>query len=334
MLAQAVADNEILRVENLSKEYPVRGGVFGRVTETIKAVNHVSFHVKKGETFSIVGESGCGKSTTGMCVLRLVEPTGGKILFNQVDVLRLNKSQMSKLRRDIQIIFQDPYSSLNPKLTIKQILSEPLKINRVRPKSKIDEKIVSLLELVGLGAHHLDRYPHEFSGGQRQRIGIARALTLDPQLIICDEPVSALDVSIQSQILNLLQDLQEKLNLTYIFISHDLSVVEHISDRVAVMYLGEIVELGPKKEVFSNPKHPYTKALLSSVPRTDPNEKMIKNRIILQGDVPSPKNPPKGCAFHTRCPYAEEICKTVPPKKVNIHEVHAVSCHLAEKAEA
>ncbi|WP_241558842.1 ABC transporter ATP-binding protein [Oceanobacillus halophilus] len=332
-MAHVIESRDILRVENLSKDYPIRGGVLGRVTERIKAVKNVSFNVKKGETFSIVGESGCGKSTTGMCILRLIEATSGRVYLNEKDIFKLNKFQMKNVRSDIQIIFQDPYSSLNPKLTIRKILREPLIINGYGTKSEIDEKIISILEMVGLGAHHLDRYPHEFSGGQRQRIGIARALLLDPQLIICDEPVSALDVSIQSQLLNLLQDLQEKLDLTYVFISHDLSVVQHISDRVAVMYLGEIVEMGPSKEIFDNPKHPYTKALLSSVPKVNEQVRRIQKRIILDGDVPSPKNPPSGCTFHTRCPFAEDICTKFAPEKSNINKDHTVSCHLVENGD-
>jgi oligopeptide/dipeptide ABC transporter ATP-binding protein len=329
MLEQVVGSKEILKVDRLTMHYPIRGGIFGGVTGRVKAVDDVSFTVNKGETFSIVGESGCGKSTTGMCLLSLVEPTSGNIYLNGENIS--GKSQIKELRRNAQIIFQDPYSSLNPKLTIRQILREPLVINKFGSKSHIDDKVTSLLEMVGLSSHHLDRYPHEFSGGQRQRIGIARALSVNPQLIICDEPVSALDVSIQSQLLNLLQELQEKFNLTYIFISHDLSVVEHISDRVAVMYLGKIVEIGTRKEIFENPKHPYTKALLSSVPIADPKAKTMKKRILLDGDVPSPKNPPPGCSFHTRCPFAEDTCTKSLPKPFNINDKHSVSCHLVEK---
>jgi oligopeptide/dipeptide ABC transporter ATP-binding protein len=330
MLAQIVETEEILKVENLTKHYPIRGGVFGGVTGRVKAVDDISFTVRRGETFSIVGESGCGKSTTGMCLSRLEDPTSGNIFLNSENILEANKSKSKKYRRSVQIIFQDPYSSLNPKLTIRKILSEPLIINKFGSKLQIENRITALLEMVGLRSHHLDRYPHEFSGGQRQRIGIARALALNPDLIICDEPVSALDVSIQSQLLNLLQDLQDELNLTYIFISHDLSVVEHISDRLAVMYLGKIVEMGTRKEIFENPKHPYTKALLSSVPIADPKIKMMRNRIILEGDVPSPKNPPPGCSFHTRCPFKVDICEKNSPKAFNINHGHSISCHLVE----
>jgi oligopeptide/dipeptide ABC transporter ATP-binding protein len=331
MLEQLVKTDDILQVEDLKKHYPIRGGVLGGITGTIKAVDGVTFAVKRGETFSIVGESGCGKSTTGMCLLRLVEPTSGNILLNGQNIVNKDKKQVREFRKNVQIIFQDPYSSLNPKHTIKRILSEPLVNNGLASGAELKDRVGSLLEMVGLGSHHLERYPHEFSGGQRQRIGIARALSLNPQLIICDEPVSALDVSIQSQILNLLQELQEKLNLTYIFISHDLSVVEHISDRVAVMYLGKIVEMGPRKEIFENPKHPYTKALLSSVPVPDPNESGQGRRIILQGDVPSPRNPPQGCSFHTRCPHKEEICTKLVPHFTQVNDGHMTTCHLVEK---
>jgi oligopeptide/dipeptide ABC transporter ATP-binding protein len=330
MLEQLVETDDILQVEDLKKHFPVRGGVFGGITGKIKAVDGITFNVKRGETFSIVGESGCGKSTTGMCLLRLEEPTSGKILLNGQNINSKSKTQVREFRRNVQIIFQDPYSSLNPKHTIKRILSEPLVNNGLTSEKKVKDRVVSLLEMVGLGAHHLERYPHEFSGGQRQRIGIARAISLNPKLIICDEPVSALDVSIQSQILNLLQELQTKLNLTYIFISHDLSVVEHISDRVAVMYLGKIVEMGPRKEVFEDPRHPYTKALLSSVPVPDPNDLRKGKRIILQGDVPSLKNPPQGCSFHTRCPHKREICTKVIPKFTQVSDQHKTTCHLVE----
>lgn len=331
MLEQRVATDEILKVENLTKHYPIRGGLFGGITGSVKAVDDISFTVKRGETFSIVGESGCGKSTTGMCMSRLVSPTSGKVFLNGEDFLAADSSQVKKYRQSVQIIFQDPYSSLNPKLTIRKILSEPLVINKYGSKSQIENRVRELLEMVSLGPHHLDRYPHEFSGGQRQRVGIARALALNPDLIICDEPVSALDVSIQSQLLNLLQDLQNELNLTYIFISHDLSVVEHISDRLAVMYLGKIVEMGTREEIFENPKHPYTKALLSSVPIPDPKTKMMRKRIILEGDVPSPRNPPPGCSFHTRCPFKEDVCGKVTPNTFQMNREHSVSCHLVEK---
>lgn len=317
-----------MNVSNLRKYYPINNGIFGKKTGEIKAVDGVSFDIRKGETFSIVGESGCGKSTVGMSLLGLIQPTSGKILFKEKDIFTKNKKDMKEIRKNIQIIFQDTYSSLNPKHTIKKIIGEPLLINTKMSDSEIESRVIELLNLVGLSSQHLYRYPHEFSGGQRQRIGIARALALNPQLIICDEPVSALDVSIQSQILNLLEELQEKFNLTYIFISHDLSVVEHISDRVAVMYLGRIVEMGTKDEVFKNPQHPYTKALMSSVPIADPKLKNKKQRIILTGDVPSPKNPPIGCHFHTRCPFKTENCENNYPDLRNVGNSHEVACHL------
>lgn len=318
----------LLDVKNLTKYYPIKGNLFGKSKDVIKAVDGVSFQVKKGETFSIVGESGCGKSTTGMSLLRLTEATSGEVVFNQKNVLTMKKNEIQDYRKNIQVIFQDPYSSLNPKHTIKKILSEPFVINQKLSKTEVEEKVISLLRLVGLDLHHLHRYPHEFSGGQRQRIGIARALALNPQIIVCDEPVSALDVSIQSQILNLLKSLQRKLGLTLIFISHDLSVVEHISDRIAVMYLGKIVETGTREEIFNNPQHPYTKALLSSVPIADPKLKKMKNRINIEGDIPSPKNPPKGCGFYSRCPVKTDKCKVVIPELKETSPNHQASCHL------
>ncbi|PWA08759.1 hypothetical protein DCC39_14220 [Pueribacillus theae] len=328
-MEQSVETDVLLDVKNLKKYFSEKGNLLRKSQNKIKAVDNISFQVKRGETFSIVGESGCGKSTTGLCLLRLTEPTSGEVIFNGKDILAIsNKKEMLDYRRNIQIIFQDPYSSLNPKHTVKQILSEPFIINQTVSKDEIEERVISLLKLVGLDTYHLNRYPHEFSGGQRQRIGIARALALNPQLIICDEPVSALDVSIQSQILNLLRTLQQKLNLTYIFISHDLSVVERISDRVAVMYLGKIVELGTREQIFNDPKHPYTKALLSSVPIADPKMKKLKNRIVLEGDLPSPNNPPKGCYFYSRCPVKMEKCKEIYPTVQQVSELHQVSCHL------
>ncbi|WP_223588345.1 ABC transporter ATP-binding protein [Neobacillus bataviensis] len=318
----------LLDVKNLTKYYPIKGNFFGKSKEVIKAVDGVSFQVKKGETFSIVGESGCGKSTTGMSLLRLTDATSGEIVFDQKNVLEMKKYEMQEYRKNIQVIFQDPYSSLNPKHSIKKILSEPFVINQTLSKTELEEKIISLLRLVGLDIHHLHRYPHEFSGGQRQRIGIARALALNPQIIVCDEPVSALDVSIQSQILNLLKSLQQKLGLTLIFISHDLSVVEHISDRIAVMYLGKIVETGTREEIFNNPQHPYTKALLSSVPIADPKQKKMKHRINIEGDIPSAKNPPKGCAFYSRCPVKMDKCNEVIPELRKVSPNHQALCHL------
>lgn len=317
---------ELVQVKNLKKYFPIRKGFFSRVVGHIKAVDGVSFSVKKGETLGLVGESGCGKTTTGRVILRLIEATDGTILFEDKDVLKLNKNKMRALRKEMQIIFQDPYSSLNPRITVGGMLREALEIHKVVPIKEIDDEIEKLLRVVGLLPEHARRYPHEFSGGQRQRIGIARALSVRPKLIIADEPVSALDVSIQAQVINLLQDLQKEFGLTYIFIAHDLSVVEHISDRVAVMYLGRIVELTRSEELYSNPKHPYTQALLSAVPIPDPTLK--RQRIVLQGDVPSPANPPKGCTFHPRCFKKFEPCDKVEPQLKDIGNEHFVSCHL------
>lgn len=327
-----VTGEKLLEVKDLKKHFPIRGGFFGRVVGSVKAVDGVSFDVMKGETFSIVGESGCGKSTTGMTILRLLEPTGGQVLFEGKDMATAKGKELRRLRRDMQVIFQDPYSSLNPKHTVREIISEPLIVNKLASGKELEKRVHQLLEYVGLGPHHLERYPHEFSGGQRQRIGIARALALDPKLIICDEPVSALDVSIQSQVLNLLEELQQELGLTYIFISHDLSVVEHISDRVAVMYLGKIVEMGTREEIFESPKHPYTQALLSSVPLIDAQARKNKQRIILKGDVPSPMSPPKGCHFHTRCPFKMDRCVQEYPALRPASPTHEVACHLVEPA--
>ncbi|MDX5474675.1 MAG: dipeptide ABC transporter ATP-binding protein [Bacillaceae bacterium] len=324
-----MSKNALLEVKNLKQYFPIKGGIFGKTVNHVKAVDDISFEVLEGETVSIVGESGCGKSTTGRAILRLENPTSGEVQFQGEDLLALNNSQMRKKRKDLQIIFQDPYASLNPRQTVYQILDEALEIQNVVPRSERRKTIRDLLETVGIGAHQIDRYPHEFSGGQRQRIGIARALSVNPKLIICDEAVSALDVSIQAQVLNLLKELQRKFNLTYLFISHDLGVVRHISDRIIVMYLGKIVEIGDKKSLFENPQHPYTKALLSAIPSTNIMEK--KERIILKGDVPSPIDPPAGCRFHTRCPYAHDRCKTEEPKLHNIPgENHQAACHLVE----
>ena len=316
----------LLEVNGLKKYFDVKGGVLGRKIGEVKAVDGVSFSVMEGEILGIVGESGCGKSTTGKSILRLIEPTEGEVKFEGREITNLKPEEMRKLRRDMQIIFQDPYASLNPRHTIEKIISEPLLIHGIKSAKERKERVRELLEIVGLSAYHAARYPHQFSGGQRQRIGIARALANNPKLIICDEPVSALDVSVQSQILNLMEDLRDKFNLTYIFIAHDLSVVKHISDRVGVMYLGRMVELADKDKLYTNPKHPYTQSLLSAVPLPDPDEK--RERIILVGDVPSPSNPPSGCTFHTRCPFVMDICKKNLPEFNEIESNHFVTCHL------
>lgn len=325
---------ELLKVKDLKQHFPIKGGFLGRTINHVKAVDGVSFSIYKGETVSIVGESGCGKSTTGRAILRLDEPTDGEIEFDGENLLAFNKREMRKNRKRMQVIFQDPYASLNPRQTVRQILTEAMDIQNVVPKSEHDEKVIELLKTVGLGKHQVDRFPHEFSGGQRQRVGIARALSVNPELIICDEAVSALDVSVQAQVLNLLKKLQKDFDLTYLFISHDLGVVRHISDRVIVMYLGKFVEVADKKSLFENPQHPYTKALLSAIPSTT-GEK--RERIILSGDVPSPIDPPTGCRFHTRCPFATEKCVTDVPelRKTDLMEDgHVAACHYMEEIEA
>jgi len=318
----------LLRVKDLVKQFPIKGGMFGRTVDKVHAVDGVSFDLAPGETLGVVGESGCGKSTTGRCILRLIEPTSGEVWFDGKSVTAAGKDELRALARDMQIIFQDPYASLNPRMTVGQIVGEALTIHKLAKTARdYEDRIVHLLETVGLSADHLRRYPHEFSGGQRQRIGIARALAVSPKLIVCDEAVSALDVSIQAQVINLLEDLREQFNLTYIFIAHDLSVVEHISHRVAVMYLGRIVEIAPAKALYTDPKHPYTEALLSAVPIPDPTVK--RKRIPLQGDVPSPIHPPSGCHFHTRCPIAKKgLCDVEKPELKRTGEGHWVSCHL------
>lgn len=319
-------EETLVKVGGLKKYFPIRGGILKRTIGYVKAVDNVTFDIKKGETLGLVGESGCGKSTTGRTLLRLLEKTDGTVLFEGKDVFSASKEELRKLRLKMQIIFQDPYSSLNPRMSVGQIIGEALEDHGLIEKNKIKDKVMETMELCGLAPYHYRRYPHEFSGGQRQRIGIARALILNPKFIVADEPVSALDVSIQSQIINLLCDLQEKMKFSYLFISHDLSVVKHISHRVGVMYLGSLVEMAPKKELYDNPLHPYTKALMSAVPVPDPTLK--RERIILQGDIPSPANPPNGCKFHTRCPYATKRCSEEVPAYKNVGGEHYVACHL------
>jgi oligopeptide transport system ATP-binding protein len=322
----------LLEVKNLKKYFPIKGGIFSKTIGHVQAVDGISFSLLPGETVGLVGESGCGKSTAARAILRLIEPSSGEVFFEGQDILKLGKKPMRSLRRQMQIIFQDPYASLNPRMTVASIVGEPLEIHKIAKGREKEEKVANILEKVGLRPEHMRRYPHEFSGGQRQRIGIARALALNPKLIIGDEPVSALDVSIQAQVINLLEDLQQEFNLTYLIIAHDMSVVEHISDRVAVMYLGKIVEMSTDRELYQNPSHPYTEALLSAVPRPDPTIK--KQRIILPGDVPSPINPPSGCRFHTRCLYAKADCKTVEPQLQDIGSNHYVACHYWQEVQA
>lgn len=319
--------NTLLEIQDLKKYFPVRKGLFRKTVGHIKAVDGVTFRINKGETIGLVGESGCGKSTTGRTILRLTPATSGSVVFKGQDILKMSDSDFFKIRKEMQMIFQDPYSSLNPRMTVLETVGDPLEIHGlVESREEKREVVENLLEKVGLRAEHSLRYPHEFSGGQRQRIGIARALTLNPSLIVADEPVSALDVSIQAQVINLLQDIQEEFGLTYVFIAHDLSVVQHISDRVAVMYLGRIVEIADNDDLYSNPLHPYTKALLSAVPNPDPFKKA--ERIILEGDVPSPLNPPTGCPFHPRCPHRKKECSEIVPVLREIGNNHSVSCHL------
>ncbi|HND54528.1 MAG TPA: dipeptide ABC transporter ATP-binding protein [Pirellulaceae bacterium] len=319
---------QLLEIKNLKKYFPVRKGLFQRVVGHVRAVDDVSLAIKPGETLGLVGESGCGKTTVGRTLLRLYEPTSGEIQFDGRDVATLHGRQLRELRRDMQIVFQDPFSSLNPRMTVRSIIEEGLLVHRIGSASERLDRVHDILRKVGLDTSYVNRYPHEFSGGQRQRISIARALVLNPKFVVLDEPISALDVSIQAQIINLLTDLKDELKLTYLFISHDLSVVEYISNRVAVMYLGEVVEMASSEQLYKNPLHPYTKALLSSVPSMDPNAR--NKRAVLTGDVPSPINPPGGCRFHPRCPIAREVCSRVAPKPVDI-EGHVVRCHAVDE---
>jgi oligopeptide transport system ATP-binding protein len=316
----------LLKVDNLKKYFPITGGLFGKTVGHVKAVDDVSFYVRKGETLGLVGESGCGKSTTGRVLMRLLEATDGKVVFEDQELTSLNSNAMRKMRKEIQMVFQDPFASLNPRHTVEKILEEPLLVHGIGDKEERKRRVREMLEVVGLSSYHAKRYPHQFSGGQRQRIGIARALMTKPKLIIADEPVSALDVSIQSQVLNLLEDLQKDFGLTYIFIAHDLGVVKHISDRVGVMYLGRLVEITESEKLYEKPLHPYTRALLDSIPIPDPDVK--KDRELLSGDLPSPSNPPLGCAFHTRCRDCMDICKTTRPEMKEVEPGHFAACHL------
>ncbi|MEB3222110.1 MAG: dipeptide ABC transporter ATP-binding protein [Candidatus Sericytochromatia bacterium] len=321
----------LIEVKNLVKHFPInRGILFQRQVGAVKAVNGLSFSIRKGETLGLVGESGCGKSTTGRLILRLIEPTSGQVSFEGRDVLAMNKRELRELRRDMQIVFQNPYASLDPRMTVGDSIAEPLRVHGTHTGDALHKRVRELLDRVGLNPIYADRYPHEFSGGQRQRIGIARALAINPRFIVADEPVSALDVSVQAQVLNLLDDLQAEFGLTYLFIAHNLSTVQHISDRVAVMYLGSMMELASSEDLYANPKHPYTQALLSAVPVPDPIEmrERTKKRIILQGDIPSPTNPPSGCVFHTRCPHAMDACRTRVPAFQDLGNQHFVACHL------
>lgn len=322
-------NNVLLRVDNLTKHFPItRGIIVQKQVGAVQAVDKISFEIKKGETLGLVGESGCGKSTAGRTILQLYRPTSGHVYFHDQDLTLATPSQLRKYRREMQIIFQDPYASLNPRMTVGSIISEPLDVHNIYSIKERQERVRELMRVVGLNPYFINRYPHEFSGGQRQRIGIARALALQPEFIVCDEPISALDVSIQAQVVNLLEGLQEQFGLTYLFIAHDLSMVRHISDRVAVMYLGKIVELADRFDLYDNPLHPYTQALLSAVPIPDPVKERKRERILLTGDVPSPVNPPKACRFHTRCPLAQAVCREIEPEFREVTPNHWAACHL------
>jgi len=324
-----MTSTDFIKVENLTKHFPItRGIVFQKQVGAVQAVDNVSFTIRKGETLGLVGESGCGKSTTGRTILQLYKPTSGRVLYEGIDLATIKEDEMRRHRRDLQIIFQDPYASLNPRMTVGSIIAEPLEVHRIGTAKERRERVKDLLNLVGLNPYFINRYPHEFSGGQRQRIGVARALALQPSFIVCDEPIAALDVSIQAQVVNLLEELQEKFGLTYLFIAHDLSMVRHIADRTAVMYLGKIVELADRDELYGNPQHPYAQALLSAVPIPDPVKERERKRVILEGDVPSPSNPPPGCRFHTRCPIAVQKCQEEEPEWRDIGTDHWVACHL------
>jgi oligopeptide transport system ATP-binding protein len=325
-----MTENEtLIRVDKLTKYFPItRGILIQREVGAVQAVDNVSFDIRRGETLGLVGESGCGKSTTGRTILQLYRPTSGEVFYNDTNLTELKGEGLRRMRRNMQMIFQDPYASLNPRLTIGNIIAEPLEVHNIGNGKERREKVQDLLKLVGLSPHFINRYPHEFSGGQRQRIGVARALALQPKFIVCDEPISALDVSIQAQVVNLLEELQQTFGLTYLFIAHDLSMVRHISDRTAVMYLGKIVELATRDELYSHPLHPYTQALLSAVPIPNPAKEARRQRIILEGDVPSPVNPPSGCRFHNRCPLAVDICREVDPEWREVAPDHWVACHL------
>src|SRR5579872_3898516 len=321
----------LIEVNNLVKYFPIHAGLLSRHVGDVKAVDDISFAIKKGETLGLVGESGSGKTTTGRLLLRLIEATAGEVKFEGKDILKLSRAEMRRLRKEMQIIFQDPYASLNPRMTVGDIIGEPLTIHKLASGKELESRVQELLRLVGLQPYHANRYPHEFSGGQRQRIGVARALAVDPKFIVADEPVSALDVSIQAQVINLLEDLQAKLKLTYLFIAHDLSVVRHIATRVAVMYVGKIIELGDRDELYQNPLHPYTQSLLSAVPIPDPILERKRKRIVLTGDIPSPVSPPPGCRFHTRCPIAFERCKVEIPAFKDYGKGHFAACHWVEE---